>query len=130
MTTGIPQHFRPAAGKAVQARYPKSPDLHSRDPLADHEGRALPDVTRTFLLQLTEDSGLRPRIDAAFRHERNGVTEKRAVSHVAVLAPRRQSMDGDRESVVPLTTLFLAGRPTVHLGTRSEMAGPHRQARS
>ncbi|HMB03382.1 MAG TPA: glucose-6-phosphate isomerase, partial [Isosphaeraceae bacterium] len=57
--------------------------------------------TITLLLQLAEQSGLRARIDAMFRGEKINVTEKRAVLHVALRAPKGQSIVVDGEDVVP-----------------------------
>jgi glucose-6-phosphate isomerase len=54
-----------------------------------------------LLLQLAEESGLRSRIDAMFRGEKINVTEKRAVLHVALRAPKGQSIVVDGEDVVP-----------------------------
>src|SRR5262249_9624952 len=48
-----------------------------------------------------EESGLRQRIDAMFRGEKINVTEKRAVLHVALRAPRTASIVVDGEDVVP-----------------------------
>src|SRR5215472_13110624 len=45
-----------------------------------------------LLLQLAQESGLRERIDAMFRGEKINVTEKRAVLHVALRAPRSASI--------------------------------------
>src|SRR5665811_630484 len=59
------------------------------------------DETLRLLLQLTEESGLRARIDAMFRGEKINVTEKRAVLHVALRAPQGQSIVVDGEDVVP-----------------------------
>src|SRR5205085_2865019 len=46
-------------------------------------------------------SGLRERIDAMFRGEKINVTENRAVLHVALRAPRDESIVVDGENVVP-----------------------------
>jgi glucose-6-phosphate isomerase len=57
--------------------------------------------TMQLLLELAESSGLRERIDAMFRGEKINVTEKRAVLHIALRAPRDQSILVDGENVVP-----------------------------
>jgi glucose-6-phosphate isomerase len=57
--------------------------------------------TLKLLLQLAEESGLRARIDAMFKGEKINVTEKRAVLHVALRAPKGQSIIVDGEDVVP-----------------------------
>src|SRR5262249_4533020 len=50
---------------------------------------------------LAEQSGLRERIDAMFRGEKINVTEKRAVLHVALRAPKGASIVVDGKNVVP-----------------------------
>jgi glucose-6-phosphate isomerase len=57
--------------------------------------------TRKLLLQLAQESGLRERIDAMFRGEKINITEKRAVLHVALRAPKGESILVDGEDVVP-----------------------------
>ena len=54
-----------------------------------------------LLVRLAEDCGLRARIDAMFRGEKINVSEKRAVLHVALRAPRGTSILVDGENVVP-----------------------------
>ena len=54
----------------------------------DYSKNRITDETLQLLLQLAEESGLRARIDAMFRGEKINVTEKRAVLHVALRAPR------------------------------------------
>src|SRR5207302_900879 len=53
------------------------------------------------LLQLAEESGLQARIDAMFGGEKINITEKRAVLHVALRAPRGASILVDGKDVVP-----------------------------
>ena len=54
-----------------------------------------------LLLQLAEELGLRDRIDAMFRGDKINITEKRAVLHVALRAPRGASIMVDGQNVVP-----------------------------
>ena len=54
-----------------------------------------------MLLQLAEESGLKARIEAMFRGEKINVTEGRAVLHVALRAPKGESIVVDGEDVVP-----------------------------
>src|SRR2546426_1750417 len=49
------------------------------------------------LIQLAEESGLQERIDAMYRGEKINLTEKRAVLHVALRAPRGTSIAVDGE---------------------------------
>src|SRR5437773_1249436 len=67
----------------------------------DYSKNRVTDDTLKLLLQLAEESGLPARIDAMFRGEKINVTEKRAVLHVALRAPRDQSILVDGEDVVP-----------------------------
>ncbi|MGB6429328.1 MAG: glucose-6-phosphate isomerase [Candidatus Acidiferrales bacterium] len=108
-----------AAWKALEAHYPKMRDLHLRKLFADDPARGermavdavgiyfdyskhrITDETLTLLLQLAKESGLRARIDAMFRGDKINVTEKRAVLHVALRAPKGESIVLDGEDVVP-----------------------------
>jgi glucose-6-phosphate isomerase len=119
MTTSIPQSNKLAAWQALEAHYPKVRDLHLRKLFADDPKRGerlsaeavgiyfdyskhrITDETLRLLLQLTEEAGLRARIDAMFRGEKINVTEKRAVLHVALRAPKGHSIVVDGEDVVP-----------------------------
>jgi glucose-6-phosphate isomerase len=67
----------------------------------DYSKNRVTDETLKLLLKLAEESGLRSRIDAMFRGDKINVTEKRAVLHVALRAPRGTSMLVDGENVVP-----------------------------
>ncbi len=67
----------------------------------DYSKNRVTDETLKLLLQLAEDSGLQARIDAMFRGEKINVTEKRAVLHVALRAPKGASIVVDGEDVVP-----------------------------
>jgi glucose-6-phosphate isomerase len=67
----------------------------------DYSKNIVTDETLKLLVQLAEESGLQARIDAMFRGEKINVTEKRAVLHVALRAPRGMSIVVDGEDVVP-----------------------------
>ena len=108
-----------AAWQALEANYSKVRELHLRKLFADDPKRGermtaeavglyldyskhrITDETLGLLLQLAEESGLRARIDAMFRGEKINVTEERAVLHVALRAPKGQSVFVDGEDVVP-----------------------------
>jgi glucose-6-phosphate isomerase len=107
------------AWKALEAHYPQVRELHLRKLFADDPGRGerltaeaagiyldysknrITDDTLKLLLQLAEESGLRARIDAMFSGDKINVTEKRAVLHVALRAPKGESIILDGEDVVP-----------------------------
>jgi len=114
----VPLTRRPAWG-ALEAHYQKLRDVHLRTLFADDPGRGerftveaaglyldysknrVTDETIALLLQLAEQSGLRSRIDAMFRGDKINVTEDRAVLHVALRAPKGESILVDGRDVVP-----------------------------
>ena len=67
----------------------------------DYSKHRVTDETMRLLVQLAEECGLRERIDAMFRGEKINVTEQRAVLHVALRAPRGESIVVDGVDVVP-----------------------------
>src|SRR5277367_6205214 len=67
----------------------------------DYSKNLVTDETLKLLVQLAQESGLQARIEAMFRGEKINITEKRAVLHVALRAPRRTSILVDGEDVVP-----------------------------
>jgi glucose-6-phosphate isomerase len=107
------------AWKALAAHSEKIRERHLRDLFADDPARGermtasaaglyldysknrITDETLKLLLELAEESGLRARIDAMFGGEKINITEKRAVLHVALRAPRGASIVVDGEDVVP-----------------------------
>ena len=56
--------------------------------------------TLSLLLRLAQECGLRERMDAMFRGERINITEQRAVLHVALRAPKGESIVVDGQDVV------------------------------
>jgi len=67
----------------------------------DYSKNRITDETLKLLLQLAEESGLREHIDAMFRGEKINVSEKRAVLHVALRAPKGEVIKTDGKDVVP-----------------------------
>ncbi|MGB9454674.1 MAG: glucose-6-phosphate isomerase [Bryobacteraceae bacterium] len=67
----------------------------------DYSKNRITDKTVKLLVRLAEEAGLRARIDAMFRGDKINVTEKRAVLHVALRAPKDASIAVDGENVVP-----------------------------
>ena len=66
----------------------------------DYSKNRITDETLKLLFQLATESGLRERIDAMFRGDKINVTEKRAVLHVALRAPKEASILVDGKNVV------------------------------
>ncbi|HTV13441.1 MAG TPA: glucose-6-phosphate isomerase [Acidobacteriaceae bacterium] len=67
----------------------------------DYSKHRITDETVRLLLQLAEQSSLRERIDAMFSGQKINITEKRAVLHTALRAPKGAVIDVDGENVVP-----------------------------
>jgi glucose-6-phosphate isomerase len=107
------------AWKELGTHYKEIRDSHLRQLFADDPGRGerltldavglhldysknrITDETLKLLFQLAEESGLRTRIDAMFSGEKINITEKRAVLHVALRAPKDASILVDGKNVVP-----------------------------
>jgi glucose-6-phosphate isomerase len=110
---------RRAAWKALQSHYKAIRDTHLRTLFAEDLGRGerltvegagffldysknrVTDETIKLLLQLAEESGLKRRIEAMFSGEKINITENRAVLHVALRAPKDQTILVDGKNVVP-----------------------------
>ncbi|MFB9397406.1 glucose-6-phosphate isomerase, partial [Streptomyces echinatus] len=71
-------------------------DLH-----IDYSKQLVTDETLALLRQLAAATGVSALRDAMFRGERINVTEKRAVLHTALRAPRDAVVEVDGENVVP-----------------------------
>jgi glucose-6-phosphate isomerase len=119
MASGIPSLTDRPAWKALQGHYEKVRTTHLRTLFAEDPGRGerftaeaaglyfdyskhrITAETISLLLALAEESGLRAHIDAMFRGDKINSTENRAVLHVALRAPRNQSILVDGHDVVP-----------------------------
>ena len=67
----------------------------------DYSKQRVTDETIRLLVALAEERGVPARIEAMFRGERINTSEDRAVLHVALRAPRSESIVVDGEDVVP-----------------------------
>jgi glucose-6-phosphate isomerase len=67
----------------------------------DYSKNRVTDETLRLLIALAHDAGVAERRDAMFSGEKINITEKRAVLHVALRAPRGASIVVDGENVVP-----------------------------
>ena len=108
-----------AAWKALQVHFEQIGSKHLRDFFAEDQARGerftaeadgifldfsknrINDETLKLLLQLAEESRLVERREAMFRGEKINITENRAVLHVALRAPKGESIVLDGEDVVP-----------------------------
>jgi glucose-6-phosphate isomerase len=100
-------HHREIAGRHLRQLFAEDPGRGERLTLEaagiylDYSKHRVTDETLRLLVALAEESGLRDRIDAMFRGDEINVTERRAVLHVALRAPRGASIVVDGENVVP-----------------------------
>jgi glucose-6-phosphate isomerase len=67
----------------------------------DYSKNRITDKTLKLLLELAKESGLRERIDAMFRGDKINITENRAVLHIALRAPKNETILVDGKNVVP-----------------------------
>ena len=116
MTTSVTQR---AEWKALAAHQATVRDLHLRELFAkdpqrgtrltaegaglylDYSKHRVTDETLALLLKLAAACGLEERRAAMFRGDKINVTEKRAVLHVALRAPRGTTIRVDGSDVVP-----------------------------
>jgi len=108
-----------AAWKALTAHYEQVRNLQLRELFADDVTRGkhlavealglyldysknrVTGETLKLLFDLAKESGLRERREAMFRGDKINITENRAVLHVALRAPRGESIMVDGKDVVP-----------------------------
>ena len=120
MKTLIPQLTNLPVWQALEKHYTKIHELHLRNLFADDPHRSenmtaeavgiyfdyskhrITNETLILLLQLAQECNLRAHIDSMFSGGKINVTENRAVLHVALRAPKGQSIIVDGQNVVPL----------------------------
>jgi glucose-6-phosphate isomerase len=73
---------------------------HAEGIYFDYSKHRITDETLNLLFDLAEQSGLRGRIEAMFTGKKINITEKRAVLHTALRAPRGSTITVDGENVV------------------------------
>jgi glucose-6-phosphate isomerase len=118
-SSSVPALRRRPAWAAIEQHYRTVKDVHLRqlfaedpkrgDRLAveaagiylDYSKNRITEESLRLLLQLAEESGLQERIEAMFRGDSINVSERRAVLHVALRAPRGASIIHDGGNVVP-----------------------------
>jgi glucose-6-phosphate isomerase len=67
----------------------------------DYSKNRVTDETLKLLLELAEQRGLKQHIEAMFRGDKINITENRAVLHIALRAPKGESILVDGKDVVP-----------------------------
>jgi glucose-6-phosphate isomerase len=105
--------------KALESHYQQLKDMHLRELFAgdptrgsdfaleaediymDYSKNRVTQETIKLLIQLAEEAGLRQRMEAMFSGEKINFTEKRAVLHIALRAPRNSQIFVDGQDVVP-----------------------------
>ena len=108
-----------AAWKALEGHFEQIGGIHLRELFAADPGRGerytaeaegifldysknrVTDETLKLLVELAKESGLAAKIEAMFTGEKINITENRAVLHVALRAPKSESIVVDSEDVVP-----------------------------
>jgi len=68
----------------------------------DYSKNRVTDETLKLLVALAEESGLKQHTEAMFTGEKINTTEDRAVLHIALRAPKTESIKVDSEDVIPL----------------------------
>jgi glucose-6-phosphate isomerase len=100
-------HYQDIRGRQLKQLFADDPERAERFTvetggiLLDYSKNRITEETLKLLIQLAEESGLRARTDGMFRGEKINITENRAVLHVALRAPKNESIFVDGEDVVP-----------------------------
>ena len=126
MNTSIAPLTKRPAWQALKSHHEKIRSIHLRTLFADDPARGerltveavglfldyskhrVTDETLRLLAQLARECGLQERRDAMFRGEKINITEQRAVLHVALRAPKNESIVVDGADVVPEVHSVLA----------------------
>jgi glucose-6-phosphate isomerase len=105
--TSLQTHFQNLKGVHLRQLFAEEPRRGERLAVEaagiylDYSKNRITEQTLQLLIQLAQESRLQDRIDAMFRGERINVSEKRAVLHVALRAPRDAVIMHDGRNVVP-----------------------------
>jgi glucose-6-phosphate isomerase len=101
------RHFQDIRGLELRQLFAQDPDrgrrmvLEAAGVYLDYSKNRLTDETVRLLVTLARECGLEERIQAMFRGEKINVSERRAVLHVALRAPRDEVILVDGQNVVP-----------------------------
>ena len=94
----LERHARAGAGIHLRDLFAQDPERGERltaeaaSWLLDYSKQRVTDETLRLLVELAAECGVPDRIEAMFRGERINATEDRAVLHVALRAPRDESI--------------------------------------
>ena len=103
----LESHYQEISKRHLRELFAQDPQRGERMALEavglyfDYSKNRITDETLKLLFRLAEESGLPSRIEAMFSGEKINLTEKRAVLHTALRAPRDASILVDGENVVP-----------------------------
>jgi glucose-6-phosphate isomerase len=103
----LQDHFLQIRGKDLRELFDEDPKRGERltaeaaGIFLDYSKNRVNDLTLRLLVKLAEQSGLREKTEAMFRGDKINITEDRAVLHVALRAPKSESIFVDGEDVVP-----------------------------
>src|SRR5919205_4510407 len=103
----LASHYQQLKGRHLRDLFAEDPQRGARMAIEDlgiyfdYSKNRLTDETLGLLIDLANACGLGERIAAMFGGEKINLTENRAVLHVALRAPRRQSILVDGTDVVP-----------------------------
>ncbi len=103
----LADHFKGMEARTLKQMFAEDPERATRYSLeaaglfVDFSKNRISDETLRLLLMLAEESGLRSKIDDMFSGKKINITESRAVLHVALRAPKDESIVTDGVDVVP-----------------------------
>ena len=103
----LADHFKGMEARTLKQMFAEDPERATRYSLeaaglfVDFSKNRISDETLRLLLTLVEQSGLRSKIDDMFSGKKINITENRAVLHVALRAPKDESIVTDGVNVVP-----------------------------
>jgi glucose-6-phosphate isomerase len=103
----LESHYKVISGRHLRDLFADDPTRGDRLTLeavglfVDYSKNRVSDETLKLLLQLARETGIEERREAMFRGEKINVSEKRAVLHIALRAPKSQVILVDGKDVVP-----------------------------
>ena len=121
----LTQHCKAVRGLHLRQLFAEDPSRGERLRLEaagiylDYSKNRITDETMRLLVQLAQECGLHERIAAMFRGELINVTEKRAVLHVALRAPKTERIVLNGVDVVPEVHAVLERMASFALQVRS-----------